>query len=97
MQSSSAGNVNYYYDAKFDDEYKKSKYFKRVDNNIEEIIKTLDKIKNESNEFNIAHIKDNLSEDDYYHLVDESDNEVHIRIFIYNTKEHALYYFKIWD
>ena len=96
-QSSFANNI-YYYDSSFDEKYAKHKNFVKVGNNLENIIEILDSIKYEDYEYNISHIKEIISEDDYFYLFDESsEKDMDFRLYIYNVDEHALYYLKIYE
>lgn len=97
-QSSFANNI-YYYDSSFDEKYAKHKNFIKVDNNIENIIELLEKCMSYDDfEYYILNIKEIVSEDDYFYLIDESsNNELDFRLHIYDVSEHILYYLKIYE
>lgn len=97
-QSSFANNI-YYYDSSFDEKYANHKDFIKVDNNIESIIELLyECMSYDDFEYYISHIKEIISEDDYFSLFDESSNkELDFRLYIYDINEHTLYYLKIYE
>ncbi len=96
-QSSFTYNV-YYYDNNFDSKYQNNKNFTEVNNNFNNIIKFLNKCSWEDYDEDIFTLKNKLSKDDYFYLVDNSYNgEAIFRLYIYDYNEHTLYYIKMVD
>ncbi len=94
-QSSFTYNV-YYYDNNFDSKYQNNKNFTEVNNNFNNIIKFLNKCSWEDYDEDIFTLKNKLSKDDYFYLVDNSYNgEAIFRLYIYDYNEQTLYYIKI--
>lgn len=94
-QSSSLYSV-YYYDSKFDKKYKERKNFKKLeDNDIGYVTELLNKSAY-TYEYEITHLIEDISKEDYFYLVDKSnDNELIYRLYLYDISEHALHYIKI--